>query len=475
MQAFSSAEWQTHVKQALSHWHDPLALAASPLATLLVHPPQSEARQIAQTVRQRLRTCIEQLRPIDERLAENDLRWLDRPWRPYAILTLRYVQDKPRHWVQQTIGLAEGGQYYKEQKKAIALLSTLLQQQVGTPIDTPSPAPLAYPSGAVRLNDRFYVERKADADLRYALAQAGQTITIRGARQVGKTSLLVRGVQQSRETKQAHVVYIDLQEVDPSFLSSYDAFLHMLAEWIVDELELDPDCVERVWRSRLGAARKLRRLIERELLPKLDGTLLFAFDEIDRLLLTDFYNNFFALLRSWHNLRSRSAIWERVTIIMAISTEPYLLIDDLHQSPFNVGERIFVDDFLPAESAELNKRHQSPLSSAELEQLHQLLNGHPFLTRVAFYTIVRDRLRWPQFTRLVASAQTPFLGHLQHIDLLLQRDARLMDGFGRILHNQPINDEHTRFRLLKSGLIKDDRVRCDLYQQHFVKRMNFER
>ena len=43
------------------------------------------------------------------------------------------------------------------------------------------------------------------------------------------------------------------------------------------------------------------------------------------------------------------------------ATEPHLFIQDLNQSPFNVGTKIFLEDFTADQVAELNRRYNSPL------------------------------------------------------------------------------------------------------------------
>jgi hypothetical protein len=130
--------------------------------------------------------------------------------------------------------------------------------------------------------------------------------------------------------------------------------------------------------------------MERTVLANDDRPLVLALDEVDRLLLTGFQADFFGLLRSWHNLRSRSPHWEKFSLLMAISTEPYLLIDDMQQSPFNVGLVLYLDDFTEEQILKLNGRYQSPLQPEEIPHLYHLLNGHPYLTRVAFYTLVKE-------------------------------------------------------------------------------------
>ena len=119
------------------------------------------------------------------------------------------------------------------------------------------------------------MEREADKSLSNGLGGLGETITIRGARQTGKTSLLIRGMHQAQHLNGARIVYFDLQSVDEQSLKSLDDFLLLLAEWIADELDLDPEVVGTCWESRLPAPRKLTKFLERHVLPAEDGTVLW--------------------------------------------------------------------------------------------------------------------------------------------------------------------------------------------------------
>ena len=81
-------------------------------------------------------------------------------------------------------------------------------------------------------------------------------------------------------------------------------------------------------------------------------------------------------------------------MLMAISTEPYLLLNDMQQSPFNVGLMLYLNDFDVAQVQELNGRYHSPIPDKEIPHLHQLLNRHPYLIRVAFTSWSRTGCRW---------------------------------------------------------------------------------
>ena len=51
--------------------------------------------------------------------------------------------------------------------------------------------------GAVPLDSEFYVARPADGEMRSSLLKRDSIVLIKGARQMGKTSLLARGLQFS--------------------------------------------------------------------------------------------------------------------------------------------------------------------------------------------------------------------------------------------------------------------------------------
>ena len=475
-------DWEQSIKQGLKAWHQSVVLAQSPLASLNIVEKRRQDQGYAndplgtaQALRDILREAIQALgvpgqpTPKDE----SALAWFDRDWRSYSILTLRFIQGFSRTEIQHRIGLAEGGQYYKAQRKAISLLATLLREWEGNPEDETPPIALEYPSGAVRLSDAFYIERQSDQDVRYEIVHPGRTITMTGPRQVGKTSLLIRAVQTAMQAHKAQVVYLDLQTVRQETLVEQDLFFQELASFIVDELDLELETVEKVWESRLAPGRKLTKLMDQIVLSTSEQPLILALDEVDRLLLTDFHADFFSLLRSWHNLRSRNPRWEQFTLLMAISTEPYLLIDDMQQSPFNVGLMLYLDDFDEEQVRTLNGRYQSPLSDQEISQLYQLLNGHPYLTRVAFYAIAKDDLTLAELLATVGHENNPFTPHLRYQRQLVASVPELREALRQVLRDNQCRDELARYRLLKAGLIKQKGTtvsyRCDLYREYFAK------
>ena len=478
----NAADWVQLVKQALKSWHQSVELGQSPLAQLNIVEKRRQGQLYAddsvgaaQALRDILREGIGALGVPDQAApeGETDTAWFERDWRAYSILTLRFVRGLSRVEIQHRIGLAEGGQYYEAQRKAIALLAALLREWEGDPEDETPPISLTYPSGAVKLSDTFYIERQSDLDLHYEILYPGRTITITGPRQVGKTSLLIRAVQTAVQSHDAQVVYLDLQTISQEIVSDQSKFLQELAYLIADELDIEPESVDKAWSSRLAAGRKLTKLLDRVVLPACQRPVILALDEVDRLLLTEYHADFFGLLRSWHNLRSRNGQWEQLTLLMAISTEPYLLIDDMQQSPFNVGLMLYMDDFDEEQVQELNGRYQSPLSDKEVPKLYRLLNGHPYLTRVAFYTLIKDGLKVADLIATAVVENSPFAAHLRYQRQLVATAPELQRALSQVLQDNQCTDELARYRLLKAGLIKMKGTavtcRCDLYRDYFTK------
>ncbi|MEM7033481.1 MAG: AAA-like domain-containing protein, partial [Chloroflexota bacterium] len=329
---------------------------------------------------------------------------------------------------------------------------------------------LAIPGGAVKLRDQLYIERDADIHLKREVIQTGTTMTIRAPRQSGKSSLLVRGLQQARQHG-LKVINIDLQSIERKYLTSLDNFLHALAEFIVLKLRLDQTEVDKSWGGALGPQMKLTNLFEDYILAESGAPIVLAIDEADRLLQTEFYQDFFSLLRSWHNERAYNDLWDSLNLILAISTEPYLLIPDISQSPFNVGLKLYLEDFSLEQVQLLNQRHNSPISIGEVTQLMRLLNGHPYLTRTVFYTLITQNMTYSSFVNQTLDETGPFGDHLRHHYWLLQKEGTLKDNLKQVINQNRCDDENAFFRLLRAGLVKGTNdscsCRCELYEAYF--------
>ncbi|HRQ37550.1 MAG TPA: AAA-like domain-containing protein [Chloroflexota bacterium] len=330
------------------------------------------------------------------------------------------------------------------------------------------------PGGTVRLSDKLYIEREADNSLKRQILRPGSITTIRAARQTGKSSLLVRGIQHARQHG-AKVVSLDLQRVDREHLNNPNAFLRYLADFMVRKLHLDTERVEKIWQGTLGPQDKLTYLMEDHILGAADTPIILTIDEADRLVETNFHTDFFGLIRSWHNSTAYDEVWEKLNIVMVISTEPYLLIANINQSPFNVGLKLYLEDFTLAQVTDLNRRHGEPIGQNGFDQFMTLLHGHPYLTRKALYTLVTGSMTWDELHRGAASDSGPFSDHLRHQLWLLRDEAALQTTLKEIIRQNRASNEMALFRLLRAGLVRGAGTlytcRCELYQRYFEDRL----
>lgn len=337
---------------------------------------------------------------------------------------------------------------------------------------------LDHPSGTVRLRDKFYIKRKADNLLIRELAKKGSITTIRASRQTGKSSLMIRGIQHYRETQMGKPIFLDMQRVETQKMQTLDGFLHYLADFIARELLIPAKTVEEIWQNNLGSQDKMMEFMSQHVLSDVRFPILLALDEVDRLFGTPAQEGFFRLLRSWYNQAAVDPRWEKLSIIMVISTEPYLLIQNVNQSPFNVGLLLYLEDFDREQVRDLNERHGSPIRQNEFEMFWQLFNGHPYLTRQALYTLVTYKISWVELNAVAADDTGPFGDHLSSLLWkLVQNDnlLLLMTHLKQVIDEGQCDDVVARLRLLRAGIIKGSgdiyQTRCGLYHRYFADKL----
>ena len=152
-----------------------------------------------------------------------------------------------------------------------------------------------------------------------------------------------------------------------------------------------------------------------------------------------------------------------------------LLLDNV-QSPFNVGLKIALEDFDVAQVRELNARYRSPLGEREIPAAMALLNGHPYLTRKALYTLLTENMAWRDLCDMATSPKSPFGDHLRRYLWLLRDQPQLRGALKQIIAHGTCADEVAYYRLLQAGLIKgaDSRscsCRCDLYADYLKDKL----
>jgi AAA domain-containing protein/TIR domain-containing protein len=331
--------------------------------------------------------------------------------------------------------------------------------------------------GAVPLDSEFYITRSSDGDLRSALSKRDSIVLIKGARQMGKTSLLARGMQFARE-QGSRSAATDLQKFNAENFKTVDRLYRTMAESIADQLELDVNPTQ-TWDSRRGPNANLERFLRRDVLDRIERPLFWGLDEVDRLFVTPFGSEVFGLIRSWHNERALdpSGPWSNLTIGIAYATEAHLFITDINQSPFNVGTRLVLEDFTPAQVAEMNRRYGNPVKSdEELTRFYRLVGGHPYLVRRGLDELAKRKIPFDTFEQQAARDEAFYGDHLRRILVLLVRDSELTQVLRGVLNGQPCPTSESFDRLRSAGLVtghipEEARPRCRLYASYLRRHL----
>lgn len=330
--------------------------------------------------------------------------------------------------------------------------------------------------GAVPLGSRYYIERATDRAFNRAIEQGESVVLVKGARHIGKTSLLARGLHAARKAG-ARVVLTDFQALTASDLASPETLCRALASDLADQLDLET-LPESIWSPRRSANRNLERYLHDVALESAEKPLVWGLDEVDRLFRCPYSSEVFGLFRSWHNLRAfePDGLWNRLTLAMAYATEVRLFITDLNQSPFNVGTRLTLEDFASDQVEELNRKHGEPLQqSGERERFYGLLKGHPYLTRRGFAELAGKSANLATLESYADRNDGPFGDHLRQIMNALTQDPELTEVVRGLLRGTPCTEE-AFFRLQSAGLLTGTSAneaawRCDVYKSYLQRQL----
>jgi hypothetical protein len=196
-------------------------------------------------------------------------------------------------------------------------------------------------------------------------------------------------------------------------------------------------------------------------------------DEVDRVFpYSEVIEDFFGMLRSWHERAKTCEIWKQLRLVMAHSTEVYIPLD-INQSPFNAGLPVELLEFDLKQVKDLARLHQLHWNDSQLEKLMSLVRGHPYLVRLAMYEVNSGRVTLEQLEREATTEAGIYSNHLRRHLETLQRGSELAVAFKNVVASpEPVElDSMHIYKLHSMGLVQrqDNQVRprCQLYREYF--------
>lgn len=257
-------------------------------------------------------------------------------------------------------------------------------------IQTQNQACVYQVGGSLPVDASTYIRRQADTDL-YESLKRGEFCYILSSRQMGKSSLRVRTMQQLLSEGIACVT-IHLTEIGTSETTPEQWYAGLIYNLVHQLNFYDTFDLETWWfkHSLLSYVQRFSKFIEDVLLKSMFQNIVIFLEEIDCTLNLKFpKEDFFALIRDCYNKRADNPDYRRLTFALAGVATPSDLITDKQHTPFNIGCAIELTGFSICEAqplaVRLGRKASNPM--AVLQAVFDWTGGQPFLTQKVFQLI----------------------------------------------------------------------------------------
>lgn len=320
---------------------------------------------------------------------------------------------------------------------------------------------------------QWHVERSEEGAILGYLESASTPCWMCGPSTIGKSWMVQRilDLLAHRATPPCVVeVSFGLMESSTS-----ETFQRELAAQMLDRVGGDPATMDRVW-SRSTSRMALTRLLELEVLPRVEGLLLLVFEVDDAPQTWTRWRELLPVLREWHR-RAVRAPWDRLRMLIAVSTTPATSIDPIG-SAFNIPV-VELGELPAGEVRELAWRHGLTWDAAAFRSVGTLIGRadaphpracHPYLSRLVMWECATRDQALDDVLTLGAQGRGVFEAHLDRLRLWLDSRPDALSAFRRICqtHGTRIEARDTFVLLRDAGLViggsDGDHSRLPLYR-----------
>ena len=319
---------------------------------------------------------------------------------------------------------------------------------------TEQPATFDYQvGGSLAMDSPAYVVRSADRNLYKALKQ-GEFCYILNARQMGKSSLMVRMIHHlNREN-------FSCAAIDLTRIGSEDVTPEQWYKGLAVELWRSFGLLRKVklkawWNERkdISPVQRLSQFIEEVLLVEVNqednsssSNLVIFIDEIDSVLGLDFsVNDFFALIRSCYNQRTLNQDYQRLTFALFGVATPSDLISDRQRTPFNIGRSIHLEGFKEHEAQPLLNGLIEGVNNPQilLKEILAWTDGQPFLTQKVCQLIRNSS------TPIPPNKEAEWIEDLVQTKIIDDWESQDEPEHLKTIRDRLLNSEHKPTQLLK--------------------------
>ena len=338
---------------------------------------------------------------------------------------------------------------------------------------TPPQPSFPLPTESLPLESSYYIQRASEAECYQIIRQPGALIRIKAPKQTGKTSLMNRIIDAASAYP---TIILNFQQVEKETLSSLDKLLRWICANISYQLKRSHK-LDTVWDKALGSKMSCTIHIEQSVLESIDTPIILAIEESSRLFdYPEVAQEFFGMLRTWHEYAQHPGVWRKLRLILVESTESYVPLD-INKSPFDTGVEVALTPFNHEQVSALAKRYGLHLDNSRVKQLIDLLGGHPYLTQLALHHIAKKSMDWERLFETASTDEGLFHHHLHRHLGNLQRSPDLVAALKQVIdETEPVRiGQKEGFKLHSMGLValekNNVRMGCGLYRQYFRERL----
>ena len=339
-------------------------------------------------------------------------------------------------------------------------------------------SPPQYPSGPLSPDSPLYINRPPNEDLAHSeIQRSGGFLRIKAPQKMGKTSLVFRLIQAAHH-QNYKTANLDLQSIDKAAFKSTEVFLEWFCLRVSQELKLPPKLHE-YWDSSMGYKVSSELYFQEYILAQTQTPIVLFISAVEDLIEhPKLAQDFFPLLRYWHEKAKWSQAWKRLRIVISHSTEIYVPLK-INQSPFNIGQSLKLPRFSAAQIYELALRYGlEQINLEHAQKLVSLVGGHPYLVNVFFYHLTTQEI---SLEALMHKASTPsgiYSDHLRNYLIILNHEPDLAMALKQIVTTKESLelDAVTLYRLESLGLIQVKGYQaipsCEVYRSYFQQQLD---